>query len=94
MCDGARLLLAHAHVVDDQLLRECRCRVRIARPLPTDGEIQNDEERQIVHPSVASTNVAGRLGGNLGAVHVPIDQVLRPFNGKYMKVRAHELPIR
>ncbi len=69
----------HADVVDQQLLRELRAAVRVAGPVAADRQVQDQEERVVVHPPVA-VQVRGGAGLVDVAVHRPADLVGRPVD--------------
>ncbi len=75
--------LVHPDIVHPQELREAGRRVRIPGPVAADRQVEDDEERKIVHPFPGK--VRGADLEILRVVHVPADLVRLPFDGEHME---------
>ena len=72
-------------IVDQHLLREDGRGVGVTRPVATDREVQDDEERMIEDPGVA-LDVGRGLGRVEGSVDVPADGIGFPLDGEDVAV--------
>src|SRR3989442_9670990 len=81
-CSATRLLV-HTHIIHAHRLWEDRRRIRTAGPVPTDRNVQNDEERMIVHPP--PRQILRADGFVQRVVHVPSNRVRVPLYGNDVK---------
>src|ERR1035441_3452492 len=85
--DTRAVLLAavHAHVIHRHALRELRGRVGITRPVAAHRQVQQQEERVIVHPFGAQRQIGGGDALERLPVHQKLDARALPDHGVDME---------
>ena len=70
----------HAHVVDEHRLRKLRRGARGSGPIPSDRDIENEEERMVEDPRVSIGGIGGRSCLELHLVRLKANASLVPFD--------------
>ena len=84
----------YAHVIDQHLLRKFRSAVGIPGPRSSYCEVEQDEERMVIHPFGSLGKIAGPTRCVEILVNVEANFLRLPFDGKHMKVIGKALAVR
>ena len=84
----ASLAAVNAHVVDPHLLWKLGGAVRIARPGPANGKVQQDEKWMVIDPAGVLRQIRGPASGIEVLVDVEADLARLPLHGEDVEAPA------